>query len=96
MLLTSGDAARALERIYQAREQFVHFSGENHNDVLVSRYFEVQALLALGRVTDADAAWRLADIQRRTHFADNEGLAEPFAELREQIDAAADTHIDSM
>ena len=96
LLLMSGDAERALERIYQAREQFVHFGGDNHNDVLVSRYFEIQALLALGRVTDADAAWREAEVQRSAHFADNENFTEPFAELREQIDAAADTHIDSM
>ncbi len=96
LLLMSGDAERALERLYQAREQFVHFGGENHNDVLVSRYFEIKALLALGRVTDADAAWRLAEAQRSAHFADDENVTEPFAELREQIDAAADTHIESM
>lgn len=88
LLLEAGDAEHALERLYQARKQFVHFAGENHNDVLVTRFFEVQALLALDRVAQADAAWRSADAQRGAYFADNTNFASAFAEQRAQIDAA--------
>ena len=88
LLLDTGHAEDAIEHFRQARAQFVHFGGENHNDVLVTRFFEVQALLALNRVTQADAAWRTADAQRRAHFADQVDFASAFGEQREQIDTA--------
>lgn len=95
LLISTGDTEKGLERLYQAREQLVHFGGENHNDVLVTRYMEIQALRDLGRIDEAQAAWIQADTQRREHFADIPAFEKAFGELRESLDAATAVHMQS-
>ncbi|HET9049147.1 MAG TPA: serine/threonine-protein kinase [Chiayiivirga sp.] len=88
LLLKEGRASEALNLIRETREALIEFGGEQHNDVLVTRYLEVNALLALKRASEAEAAWRLADAQQRAHFADQPAYAAALAAQYEKIEAA--------
>jgi serine/threonine-protein kinase len=88
LLLGAGDPHEALSRIRALRNQIVHFSGENHADALVARYAEIEALLALGQVSQAESVWQSAMDQLHDLPSADDGLVESFVELREQIDAA--------
>lgn len=91
LLLQQGQAEAALPLIRHAIEQFIHFGGEHHNDVLISRFYEIRALLALQRIEEARSAWQQAEIQRNTYFSDNPELAEAFAGLQEKLEQADTT-----
>ena len=91
MQMMGGQAEPALHSFRQARSEIEHFSGTAHNDALIARYFEIQALLALRRFEAADQAWQEADALQRAHFAGHEDFAEALAASRAQIDAGLDS-----
>ncbi len=87
LYLMNGQAQQALDVFRRSRTRIEHYSGANHNDVLVARYLETKALLALQRFDEADVAWHAVEDLRQAHFADNANFADALANLREQIDA---------
>lgn len=91
MQLMSGHAEDALRTFQQTRAEIEHFGGASHNDTLVARYLEIQALLALQNFEAADQAWQEAAALQRAHFAGREDFAEAMAARRAQIDAGLDS-----
>lgn len=68
--------------------QLERLRGPGHFDGFVLRYRELEALLGLGRIDEADAVWQASDAQRREFLPDVAVLAEAFQKVRQQIDAA--------
>lgn len=87
LLLETGHPHEALTRIRALREQIVHFSGETHADAWVARYVEVEALLALGQVSQAAELCQATIDRLRAMPARDEGLIQNLIDLRETIEA---------
>ncbi|MCB1567419.1 MAG: serine/threonine protein kinase [Xanthomonadales bacterium] len=87
LLLETGHPQEALTRIRALRAEIVQFSGETHADAWAARYVEIEALLALGQVSQAAEDCQAAIERLRAMPARDEGLIQGFIDLRETIEA---------
>lgn len=90
-LLLQAHHSEALALLRDTAPRLEHFVGPGHPDVFVLRHWEIEALLALGRIDEALALWQRTDAHRQAQVPESTELAEGFRALRAQIDAAART-----
>ncbi len=83
-----GRVEEGLALIRQIHRDVVHFSGEQHNDVLALRYHEFLALLALGRLDEADALLQEAEAWRLRHHPDVAYMKDALENMRARIERA--------
>src|SRR5690606_11937850 len=88
LLADDGHAEQALALLRQRRADIERYGGLAHNDALIVRHMEIDTLLMLGRIRDADAAWHEAERLLLQHRPDDTYLGDAYQALRQRIDAA--------
>ncbi|WP_300616278.1 serine/threonine-protein kinase [Dokdonella sp.] len=87
LMMRTGRHEQALIHATAAVAGFLRFEGESHPDTFAARLIRIEALLALGRRGEAQAAWREVNAVRERSPPDGAALREQFADVAARIES---------